>query len=106
MFWDNYFVKVFAIDMGIQWAAWGVAACLQTEKFYDITGKQFLTIHHYLGVNLFFVDYIRLCNLHCPVLFEPKMEQRYNTTIDTNQHGNDLGWSLGFIPFDKNHEGW
>ena len=41
MFWENYFFKVFAIDMSIQWAAWGIAAYLQTEKFYDITGKCF-----------------------------------------------------------------
>ena len=39
MVWDNNFVKIFAIDMGIQWAAWGVASYLQTEKFYDITGN-------------------------------------------------------------------
>ena len=35
---DNYYFKIFAIDMGIQWGAWGIAAYLQTEKFYDITG--------------------------------------------------------------------
>ena len=36
---DNYYFKIFAIDMGIQWASWGVAAFIQTEKFYDITGN-------------------------------------------------------------------
>ena len=35
---DNYYFKIFAIDMGIQWIAFGAAAYLQTEKFYDITG--------------------------------------------------------------------
>ena len=36
---DNNYLKIFAIDMGIQWTAWGVASFFQTEKFYDITGK-------------------------------------------------------------------
>ena len=48
MFWDNYFVNIFAIDMGIQWAAWGVASYFQTEKFYDITGNKFLFVFFFL----------------------------------------------------------
>ena len=41
MFGDNNFVNIFAIDMGIQWVAWGAASYFQTEKFYDLTGKYF-----------------------------------------------------------------
>lgn len=37
--WDNYYLKILAVDMGIQWVAWGVSALMQTEKFYDITGS-------------------------------------------------------------------
>ena len=44
MFGDNNFVNIFAIDMGIQWVAWGAASYFQTEKFYDLTGKYFLWI--------------------------------------------------------------
>lgn len=35
---DNYYVKIFAVDMGIQFGAWVVSAALKTEKFYDLTG--------------------------------------------------------------------
>merc|ERR1712209_7096 len=49
MFWNNYFVKVFAIDMGIQWGAWGVASFFQTEKFYDITGSATFIALSYLS---------------------------------------------------------
>ena len=40
----NYFtkasplVKAVALDFGIQWACWAVAASLKTEKFYDLAG--------------------------------------------------------------------
>ncbi len=36
---DNYYVKILAVDMGIQWVAWAFAAFFQTERFYDLTGK-------------------------------------------------------------------
>lgn len=32
-------VKCAATDVGIQWAAWALAAALKTEKFYDLAGK-------------------------------------------------------------------
>lgn len=32
-------VKAAAVDFGIQWACWAVAATLKTEKFYDLAGK-------------------------------------------------------------------
>ena len=35
----NSIVKAAAVDFGIQWAAWAVAATFQTEKFYDLTGE-------------------------------------------------------------------
>ena len=47
---DNYYFKIFAIDMGIQWGAWGIAAYLQTEKFYDITGNGSLINNMYVSV--------------------------------------------------------
>lgn len=31
--------KAVAVDFGIQWACWAVAAALKTEKFYDLAGK-------------------------------------------------------------------
>ncbi|XP_060066312.1 uncharacterized protein LOC132546606 [Ylistrum balloti] len=31
--------KAAAVDFGIQWACWAVAAVLQTEKFYDLAGS-------------------------------------------------------------------
>ena len=38
---DNYYLRILAVDMGIQWIAWGFAAALKTERFYDLTGKKF-----------------------------------------------------------------
>ncbi|CAG2221453.1 Cytochrome c-b,Cytochrome c, somatic B,Cytochrome c, testis-specific,Cytochrome c,Cytochrome c 2,Cytochrome c, somatic,Cytochrome c iso-1/iso-2,Cytochrome c-2,Cytochrome c, somatic A [Mytilus edulis] len=32
-------VKAAAVDFGIQWACWAVAATLKTEKFYDLAGS-------------------------------------------------------------------
>ena len=29
----------FALDLGLQWVGWAVAALLQTEAFYDLTGS-------------------------------------------------------------------
>ena len=46
MIMDNYYFKILAVDMGIQWVAWGISAFYQTEKFYDITGEQ--TLKHSL----------------------------------------------------------
>lgn len=37
----SHYVKLLAVDMGIQWVAWGFASYFQTEKFYDITGNDF-----------------------------------------------------------------
>jgi hypothetical protein len=31
--------KAAAVDFGIQFVGWAVAAALKTEKFYDLTGK-------------------------------------------------------------------
>ena len=36
---NNYYIKILAVDMGIQWVAWGVSAALKTERFYDLTGE-------------------------------------------------------------------
>ena len=47
MVFENYYLKVLAVDMGIQWVAWGVSAALKTERFYDLTGNL-------LKINLFF----------------------------------------------------
>ena len=38
------------IDFGIQWILWGAAALLQTEKFYDLAGKQTKTCIYRLRV--------------------------------------------------------
>ncbi|ESO82198.1 hypothetical protein LOTGIDRAFT_179919 [Lottia gigantea] len=35
----NTLVKSAALDFGIQWACWAVAAVLKTEKFYDLAGS-------------------------------------------------------------------
>jgi len=35
----NTIIKAAAVDFGIQWIAWAVAATLKTEKFYDLTGS-------------------------------------------------------------------
>ena len=34
----NILVKSAAVDFGIQWACFIVAAALKTEKFYDLAG--------------------------------------------------------------------
>ena len=36
---DNYYVKILAVDFGIQAGAWAVSAALKTEKIYDLTGS-------------------------------------------------------------------
>ena len=33
------YIKLFAIDMAIQWIGCLIAIALKTEKFYDLTGK-------------------------------------------------------------------
>ncbi|GFO47818.1 delta(14)-sterol reductase-like, partial [Plakobranchus ocellatus] len=35
----NVILKAAAVDFGIQWVAWAVAASFQTEKFFDLTGS-------------------------------------------------------------------
>lgn len=35
----NTYGKIAAVDFGIQWACWAVAALLKTEKFYDLAGR-------------------------------------------------------------------
>lgn len=35
-------VKSAALDFGIQWGSFVIAALLKTEKFYDLVGKQTL----------------------------------------------------------------
>lgn len=35
----NSLVKAAAVDFGIQWVGWAVAASLKTEKFYDLAGS-------------------------------------------------------------------
>ena len=39
MVFENYYLKILAVDMGVQWVAWGVSAALKTERFYDLTGN-------------------------------------------------------------------
>jgi len=41
MVFENYYLKILAVDMGVQWVAWGVSAALKTERFYDLTGNLF-----------------------------------------------------------------
>ena len=36
---NNYYIKILAVDMGIQWFAWGISVAFQTEQFYDLTGE-------------------------------------------------------------------
>lgn len=38
----NTFGKAVAIDFGIQWTLWAIAAIFKTEKFYDLAGKHVL----------------------------------------------------------------
>ena len=35
----NSLVKSAAVDFGIQWTLWAIAALFKTEKFYDLAGK-------------------------------------------------------------------
>ncbi len=35
----NFLAKSAAIDFGIQWSLFAVAAAAKTEKFYDLAGK-------------------------------------------------------------------
>ena len=46
MVFENYYLKILAVDMGVQWVAWGVSAALKTERFYDLTGNLF-NLHIY-----------------------------------------------------------
>ncbi|XP_005098593.1 delta(14)-sterol reductase [Aplysia californica] len=49
----NSLAKSVAIDFGIQWACWVVAAVLKTEKFYDLAGSStfvLLTVLTFLGI--------------------------------------------------------
>lgn len=32
-------VKCAAVDLGIQWTGWALAAAFRTEKFYDLAGN-------------------------------------------------------------------
>ena len=41
--------KAAAVDFGIQWSCWAVAAALKTEKFYDLAGKSYNTTPIALG---------------------------------------------------------
>lgn len=41
--------KAAAVDFGIQWSCWAVAAALKTEKFYDLAGKSYNTTPVALG---------------------------------------------------------
>ena len=99
MFGDNNFVNIFAIDMGIQWVAWGVASYFQTEKFYDLTGKYFFV--NFVKKLLYYIT-SRLCNLYCFILSEPKMEQRDHQTTHSNKHGDDMGGSPWNVFVHKN----
>ncbi|XP_050703414.1 uncharacterized protein LOC126988992 [Eriocheir sinensis] len=38
-----------AVDLGIQWALWAVAAVLRTEKFYDLAGSSTFILLAYLN---------------------------------------------------------
>jgi len=49
MVFENYYLKILAVDMGIQWVAWGVSAALQTERFYDLTGSATFIALSYLS---------------------------------------------------------
>ena len=35
----NSLAKAAAVDFGVQWCCWVLAAALKTEKFYDLTGS-------------------------------------------------------------------
>ena len=35
----NIITRSFALDLGIQWGLFVIAAALKTEKFYDLAGK-------------------------------------------------------------------
>ena len=46
MVFENYYLKILAVDMGVQWVAWGVSAALKTERFYDLTGNYLTYLHN------------------------------------------------------------
>lgn len=35
----NTLLKCAAVDVGIQWAGWALAAAFRTERFYDLAGE-------------------------------------------------------------------
>lgn len=49
MVFENYYLKILAVDMGVQWVAWGVSAALKTERFYDLTGSATFIALSYLS---------------------------------------------------------
>merc|ERR1712045_887489 len=49
MVFENYYLKILAVDMGIQWVAWGFSAALKTERFYDLTGSATFIALSYLS---------------------------------------------------------
>ena len=36
---QSYLIRAAALDFGVQWLLWSVAAYFQTEKFYDLAGS-------------------------------------------------------------------
>lgn len=46
---SNSVASLLALDMGIQWVGWSVAALLKTEKFYDLAGSFTFILLSYLS---------------------------------------------------------
>jgi hypothetical protein len=60
--------KAAALDFGIQWGCWVLAASLQTEKFYDLAGMNTMVntmIMHY------YYDYATVEH-HSDIFADPK----------------------------------
>lgn len=54
-------VKAAAVDFGIQWACWAVAATLKTEKFYDLAGKVqpvYLQVKIWVNIHIYILELI------------------------------------------------
>ena len=63
------YLKLFAIDMAIQWIGCIFAIYLKTEKFYDITGKYENIFKTIMTAFYVFVSF-RIYNVHSAFIFE------------------------------------
>lgn len=58
----NSLAKAAALDFGIQWVLWVVAASFKTEKFYDLAGLPKCMFNNSVHVKF---NKLVLCNANC-----------------------------------------